>query len=390
MKKLISVVLALVMMLTASICATAAYDKDTKELSFNADGKFKILQINDTQDIGNSDERMVAFVKAAIAEVQPDLVVFNGDQLSDIYTTPSLSDFTKALDNVCGACEEAGVPFAATLGNHDHDRCATVPEDEMYSEIYAKYSYCLNYKGYDYFTFNLPVKSSDGNSVALNVFMMDSNNNDGLNGNTSGYDGVTKDAIEWYENTSEALNAANGGEIVPSILFQHVPVKEIYSLLKRCEWSVDGAIYCRRDGYWYTVDETKVTDGTLGEAPCSEDFDTITGQYESWLKEGNIIGAWFAHDHVNSFSGITEDGIRMGYNGGTGFRAYGNGDGRSVRVFEFDENDVANYDTYLLTYGELVEELSFVSSDFLTPVWLNRLMKVVYALFGWAINLFKD
>ena len=64
----------------------------------------------------------------------------------------------------------------------------------------------------------------------------------------------------------------------------------------------------------------------MGEAPCSENFDNITGQYQSWLEKDNIIGAWFGHDHVNTFEGVTDDGIRMGYNGGTGFRSYGNGD----------------------------------------------------------------
>ena len=100
------------------------------------------------------------------------------------------------------------------------------------------------------------------------------------------------------------------------------------------------------------------------------------------------MGAFFAHDHVNNFVGVNEDGIKMGYNGGTGFRAYGNGDQRSVRVFELDENDVTNYQTRLVTYAEVVGSLKLVNSDVLTPAWLTRIMKVIYACIGWIIDIF--
>ena len=105
------------------------------------------------------------------------------------------------------------------------------------------------------------------------------------------------------------------------MLFQHVPVKEIYSFLKECDWKDDGAIYSRRDSKWYVLNE-EVAQGDFGEAPCSENFDVQTGEYQAWVKNGDIIGAFFAHDHNNNFVGTSADGIKMGYNGGTGFRAY--------------------------------------------------------------------
>ena len=96
------------------------------------------------------------------------------------------------------------------------------------------------------------------------------------------------------------------------------------------------------------------------------------------------MGAFFAHDHVNTYTGTTEDGIFMGYNGGTGFRAYGMGDERTVRVFEYDENDVKNYDTRIVTYKEATgKEIPFVLVDIGTPALLTTLMKIVNFLFGW-------
>ena len=401
MKKFLSVILAIAMLLTTSVCAFAADRCAVDELKFNKDGKFKILMLNDTQDVGKfGNPNMPKFVKGCIEATNPDLVVFVGDQLSDVYLAPSLKDFKIAINNICSICEDAKIPFAVTMGNHDHDRTATVSEDDMWTEIYSQYKYCVNgsvggsfgtnFGETDYFTCNLPVKSSDGKKVALNVYMVDSNNNDGSNGNKGGYDGVNPDQVAWYKATSDSLKAANGGKVVPSLNFQHVPVKEIYSLFKECPWYTKDAIYSRRDGKWYILDESKVVEGEMGEAPCSEDFDTITGQYQAWLEKGDIIGAWFAHDHVNNFYGTTDEGIKMGYNGGATFRTYGNGGSRSARLFEIDENDVENYETSLLFYRDVCNSTrEFYFIDVCSPVLLTVLMRVVYALFGWAINLFK-
>ena len=405
MKKVISIALAILMAFTCCVVAFAAEDRTVAvdKLKFT-DGKFRILQVNDTQDVGeNADERMVKFVTEAIKSTNPDLVIFNGDQLSDIYTAPSFEDFVIAIANICDVCEENQIPFAVTLGNHDHDRTATVAEDDMWTEIYSKYTYCVNgavggsfgvqtddpaQGEVDYFTCNLPVLSSDESKVAFNIYVMDSNNNEGLNGNNSGYDGITKSQLEWYNAKCAELKAANGGEVVPSMLFQHVPVKEIYSLMDRCHWYEENSIYCRRDGYWYKLKDGVV--GDLGEAPCSEDFDTITGQYQAWVENGDVFAAWFAHDHVCNFYGTTEDGISLGYNGGSTFRSYGNGDQRSVRIIDIDENDITNFTTQSVTYAEITgESFSLCFTDLLTPKWLTWVMKAVYAVFGWAIELIQ-
>lgn len=386
MKKILSIIMSVVMVLTLSVCAFAAYAPEDEKLSFNSDGKFKIMMINDTQDVGKgNDERTVNFINAALDAEKPDLVVFVGDQLSDMYPNASKADFELALKHILQPLEDRGIPFLATLGNHDHDREATVVEDEQY-EIYNSYSMCFNGEnGADHFTFNTPVYGTDG-QMKFNIYMMDTNNK----APKGGYAGITAEQLAWYNETSAALKAENGGEAMPSLLFQHVPVKEIYSLMKECKWNAGGAIYSRRDSKWYTLNQDLMVEegGKLGEAPCSENFDVITGQYQAWLENGDIMGAFFAHDHVNNFVGVNEDGIKMGYNGGTGFRAYGNGDQRSVRVFELDENDVTNYQTRLVTYAEVVGSLKLVNSDVLTPAWLTRIMKVIYACIGWIIDIF--
>ena len=383
MKKLLSVLLALTMVL--SLVAFAGAQETEKVLRFNEDGTFKIMQINDTQDVGKGvNEKMVKFIEAALDKEQPDLVVFVGDQLSDAYPFGTKEDMIIAVDNIIAPLEERGIPFLVTLGNHDHDHFDVFSKADQFA-AYSSYDNCYNSKdGWDEFTVNAPILTSDGENIAMNVFMMNTHNK----AETGGYSGVVAGQNDWYKQISADLRVANGGENVPSMLFQHIPPKEIYNLFRECEWTEEGAIFSRRDNKWYKLDENKAQ-GDLGEAPCSEDFDNITGQYETWLEEDNIMGAFFAHDHVNNYVGTTDDGIVMGYNGGTGFRAYGVGDKRTVRVFEFNENDVENYETRLLTYAEATgEEIPVVIVDLFSPALLTDLMKVVYFMFGWLIKMF--
>lgn len=383
MKKILCVLLSLVMVLSFAVIGGAA--EEEKVLKFREDGTFKILQINDTQDVGKGvDERMVKFIEAALDIEQPDLVVFVGDQLSDMYPFGTKEDMIKAIDNIIAPLAERNIPFLVTLGNHDHDHFDVFSKADQFA-AYSSYDNCYNSAdGWDEFTVNAPVLSSDGKETRMNVFMMNTHNK----AESGGYSGVVAGQNEWYENVSAGLKNANGGNDVPSILFQHIPPKEIYSLFVECEYSDEGAIFSRRDNKWYKLDPNKA-EGDLGEAPCSEDFDNVTGQYQSWVKTGNIMGAFFAHDHVNNFVGTTDDGIVLGYNGGTGFRAYGVGDERSVRVFEFNENDVENYSTRILTYKEATgEEIPVVIVDLFTPALLTDLMKVVYFFFGWLIKMF--
>ncbi len=386
MKKILSVILAVVMVLT---CAVTVFAADTTDsvIKFNSDGKFKIMMINDTQDVGKGNkEQTVKFIEKALDTENPDLVVFVGDQLADIYPAASKEDYKKAIDNVVKPLADRNIPFLVTLGNHDHDRANLMSEEEMF-EYYASYPNCISVKGStDPFTNNTLVYGSDGETVAFNIYMMDTNNT----GSTASYTGIYQNQLDWYNAKSAELKAANGGEAVPSLLFQHVPVKEIYGLLKECDWDTDGAIYSRRDHKWYVLNE-ELAEGDLGEAPCSEDFDIVTGEYQAWIANGDIMGAFFAHDHNNNFVGTSVDGIKMGYNGGVGFRAYGAECGRTIRVFNLDESDVTNYETHLIYYNTLMgEKASNPFFDTFSPAILNKVMKVVYALFGWAIKLFNS
>lgn len=382
MKKMLCFILSLSLIFLFCFGTYAKETTDSTELRFNSDGTFKIMQINDTQDTDHINERTVAFIKKAIEKEQPDLVVIVGDMLSDAFLFATKDRIEKALNSLGDIMKETKTPFAVTFGNHDHDLEDVLSTADM-MKVLLENEYCISSTdGCDAGTYNLPVLSSDGAKYALNVYMMDTNNK---NKEQGGYQGVNSYQVDWYKETSDELKNANGGVVVPSVVFQHIPVKEIYQLTKVVDRKqADSAVYSTKYKCWYQLDESKLIDPAtgLGEAPCSENLDIVTGQYEAWLEKGDIIGAFFGHDHVNNFVGKTNDGIVLGYNGGTGFNTYGSGNKRSVRVYEFQEDNVSAYTTRCVYYDDVLDNgLDFYIMDLFSAAIVNWILRGIYKLF---------
>lgn len=368
----LSLSLCLVISLFPAMYSVAVEEKPA--LRFNADGQFKIMMINDTQDTDRANPKLINFLNAALDAENPDLVVIVGDMMSETFLFPNEKRVQKAIDNIIAPINDRGIPFAIAFGNHDED---VKISKERQMQMYMAYDTCYAVDEGDALTgvgtYNLPILTNDGSKVAFNVYMMDSNSY--LPG--GGYDGVYEDQIAWYEATGNALKAQNGGQVVPSLLFQHIPVPEIFDLLTEVPAFTPGAV---RDGKsWYMLN-TDIAEGVLLETPCPSAVNR--GQYDSWLKQGDIVGAFFGHDHVNTFVGTTPDGMTMGYNGGTGFRAYGNGDQRTIRIFNLDQSSPAQYETHLIYYGDFMNDrFDFYYSDLLASRWLDVILLQLYSVF---------
>lgn len=382
MKKVLSLILSLSLVFLFCFGTHAEKASDSNELRFNPDGTFKIMQINDTQDTDNMNKRTFAFIKKAIEKEQPDLVVIVGDMLSDVFLFATKGRIEKALNCLGDIMTETKTPFAVTFGNHDHDLEDVMSTTEM-MEILLKNEYCVSgTDGCDAGTYNLPVLKSGNDEYAMNIYMMDTNNK---NKDEGSYQGVYSYQVDWYKQKSDELKSANSGKTVPSILFQHIPPKEVYQLLQKVDRKqADSAVYSTKDNSWYKLNEEKILDSATGlyEAPCSENLDIVTGQYEAWLEKGDILGAFFGHDHVNNFVGKTDDGIVLGYNGGTGFNTYGSGNKRSVRIYEFKESDVESYTTRSVYYDDVLDNgLDFYIIDLFSASIVNWLLRLVYKMF---------
>lgn len=376
MKKVISIILSVVM-LALLVVPSFAFDTES-QFSFNSDGKFKIMMINDTQDVILKDVIQASYLKKIAEQEKPDLIVMAGDLLTDFFPGATKDSLEKCLRNALDEINSIGIPFVATFGNHDHDWEDIFPLEEQMA-VYKSYSNCaIVNNGCDVGTYNIPVKSSDGKSTPLNIYVMDSNNKASGEGLLTGYQGLKPEQVQWYKDTRDGLKAATGS-YVHSLVFQHVPVKEIYQFLDTVPFNEDhtDCIFSIDDGQWYKLND-KVTSGVLGEVPCSESVNGSTGEYEAWLEHGEIIGAFFAHDHVNNFMGVTDEGITLGYNGGSGFSTYGRGGDRSARIFEIDENDVENYETYLVTYNDVASiKINYYILDLFSPVLATVLGKII-------------
>lgn len=351
-KKIISVVLAVIVLASVCLCPAGAYNK---QLRFNADGTFRILQINDFQDRDNTNSDSLAFLNAVLDKYKPDLVVLVGDQLSDSFPGVTADKIKTAISNQIAPIEERGIPFIFTFGNHDRDHKNVVSMEEQ-AVIYREFSSCYaNADGFDGGTYNTVIYGKDGLSPMLNIYMMDSQHWNG----TGWTSGVTPEQVEWYIQKSNSLKEMNGGEIIPSLLFQHIPVKEIFKLLKEVPAGTDGAVKSLFSNQYYVLDENAVWIGDrniMREAPGCENPGKVTGQYEAWLQQGDIIGAYFGHEHINTFVGKTQDGIILGYNGGFGFATYGDAGERYARVFDFKEDDILNYTQQTIYYTQCIAE----------------------------------
>lgn len=351
MKKLICVLLSAVMLL--SLCITAGAEENG-ELRFSDSGKFKILQISDTQDDHHPAYDMLNLIKISIEQTQPDLIVFTGDIVEDSRVGDfgvddengregvTVDDYDQTVANVKAACdavfaavEEAGIPFAVTQGNNDY-RSGVKNEDWL--KLYSQYENCLvrdeSPDEDGRIDYNLEIKGSDG-STKFNLWLMDTRGSS-----------VNGEQIEWYKNESAALKAANGGKPVPSFVFQHINTSDIGNLFEECNFWDEGASIA--DGKCYRLNQDIASgfhSGAIAPGQTSE-------QFKAWKECGDVLGAYFGHWHTEGYTGVW-DGIELGFTYGAEFAKPGP---YGIRVFTLYEDDIENYDNELYTYEGSVKK----------------------------------
>lgn len=346
MKKTISIFLAIIFIFSLCVCANA----ESNELKFGADGKFTVLQISDPQDDHNPAYDLVNFLKLSIDETNPDLIIFTGDIVEDNRAGDLTSDaepfkegvkdddYKQSLDNITKTCEavfgyaeEKGIPFAVAQGNNDYKGGIT---NEDWLKIYDSYENSLTVDESNdkdgRIDYNLEIRSSDGKETVFNIWLMD-------NGGGS----ITEDQLVWYKSESAALKEANGGEPVPSFVFQHCPVDDMGNLFEECNFWDEGASI-GDDGKCYRLNQ-EIASGYHAGAMIPG---STSVQFNAWKECGDVLGAYFGHWHTEGYTGIW-DGIELGFTYGCEFAKPGP---YGVRVFTLYEDDIKNYDNVLYTY----------------------------------------
>ena len=225
MKKVLNIILSVILCLSVvSPCfaiQSFAETGDETTLKFK-NGKFRILVFADPQDDLNPCEETLDLMYASIEAAKPDLVVFTGDNIHGpspvLYRSKKRVE--KAIRQIMEPVTSQNIPFAIVYGNHDDEGKVS---KQFQMEVYNSMPGCLASEG-EAMTgcgnYNLPIKSSDGAKNFFNLWCIDSGTYDKENG---GYAHVAEDQLAWYKKTSDALKAENGGEPMPSLLFQHIP-----------------------------------------------------------------------------------------------------------------------------------------------------------------------
>lgn len=350
MKKLLSVLLAVIMLVSAVSVASAGYKEDA-QLKFDENGNFKIMVLADIQTGYPVPDDMISFIFESVDFAKPDVIILCGDNIN--------TEEKEAYDDVFNALDRTGVPYTAVLGNHDEESSGGLTRDEII-ERYMSYD---NYIGYDADpslhgagTHNLPVLSSDGSKLAFNLWMFDCGDyvyNSA--GEWLGYDWVRKNQIEWYNKVRDEMTAENGGELVPSIAFQHIiPQEPCEKIFVPSEVNMGDLTINFQDGTSHTfIPDINKYEGYLFEKSCPSYGND--GQWDAMLEGGDVLGVVVGHDHVNNFVADV-DGIDLIQTPGCTFTSYYNDMIQGARVIEINEENPWEYSTYNLTANELAQD----------------------------------
>ncbi len=397
MKKLSTLLLALVMMVGSVTLISSAVSDNEHNLQFGEDGTFKILQLADIQDGLYLRPLTKKFIEDLLDKTQPDLVVLTGDNIGPKKALSKKGN-KNLIKNVMDIFEGRGVKVAAVFGNHDAENKCN--KDEQFA-IYQEYSCFIGAETEEAKalsgcgTYNLPIMSSkDADKTVFNLWMIDSQEYNTEN-DLGGYGCVQRDQIEWYVKTEKALAEENGGKPVPSLAFQHIIIPEIWDvLIKTGEANDKGEIISTTDDYVkeysivkknsvYTLpEEYRGEDAFLSETPCPPEYSN--GQVQSMIENGNVLGIAVGHDHKNSFV-IPYEGVDIIQTPTAGFGSYGD-DNRGARLITLNEKDLSTYETdviffrdYYTTDDDAFNNRVIANNDAYTVV--ERLLALVKWLF---------
>ena len=321
-------------------------------LKFNSNGRFGILLFGDLHEYFDYADSakfkdMQKLMNAALDMYRPDLCVLLGDTFNTANCKDDPEGFKRGVKDICAPILSRNIPVCAIMGNHEHDAGCDAEVIKAYGEIENMTMRCDGVPGKaDYKEL---IYSHDGKKPLACLWFLDSNNlcDDP---NISVYDWVHEDQIEWFEKESAALKELNGGNPMPSYIFQHIPVPEEYKLLRKAKlpelpWSVEG--FGKRKGTHYV--KARGTVGYLGEGPAAPDYNS--GQFDAWKRAGGVKAAFFGHDHLNDFSGFV-DGIFLAQHKTAGFRAYTDGCHSCVRYVELSERNPLRFRQELRHFKE--------------------------------------
>lgn len=330
-----------------------------RELRFGEDGEFKILVFSDVHASGTAILPIAKeTIKTIVDREQPDFVMFDGDNTWGVTNEANLE---KCIADMVEYIESKQIPWAHVYGNHDAEG-DNLPKD-VQQKIYESFAYCVSMAGDENLSgvgnYVLPVYASSGERVAFNIWALDSGSYltgeerasylpvastyQGYSG--SSYDYIRPNQIQWYMNTSAAMEAYNGAQ-VPGVMLFHIPLQESYNA------------WVNREALNYT--------GEKREVVCASEINS--GLFAAMAERGDIKAVVNGHDHVNDYM-AEYGGIKLCYASTVGNNAYYDADmlgGRVIVVREENPSEITTYISYL-DESKMQREEEILNRTPLTP-----------------------
>ncbi len=312
------------MSLTA--CGGKSYSPKDYILELPYMSNFKILHLTDIHMADKDDQDLhYAFLDKLITEAngpsqnEIDFMVVTGDlfTFANKATAKKLFIFLDSYD----------IPWSVVFGNHDEQTYFSVEWMTSYLNNFGSKCYFLdrqddNVNGNCNFAINL----MQGNTIHDQLILMDSNRYHF--GSYNGYDYFKDNQIKWYSDLVDYTKEQNGGAIVNSLMFYHIPLYEI------------------NDAY----EKGEIKYGEKRENTCPPDYNS--GFFDVIKAKGSTKGMFFGHDHINNFEALYE-GVTFCYGIKSTNRIYYDEDMLGYQTITIKDDHSFSIERVYHTYAEV-------------------------------------
>lgn len=331
-KRYLAGVLLISMLFSLTSCAKQKHYKPEDygmTLDISAYEDFKILQLTDIHVANKDDrERQYDFLNQLITKADPDMIIITGD----LFT---FADRT-VMKELFAFFDSFGLPWTCVFGNHDEQCYFSVDELTKYLNDFG--GSCLfrdlqddDVNGNSNFYIDL---EKDG-ELFEQLILMDSNRY--CFGDYIGYDYIKQDQIDWYEAVVDDTTARNGGEVLDSLLFFHIPLPEWNDAWDAIESGSPDAEYIM---------------GVKNEKTCSPEYNS--GFFDKILEKDSSRLIAVGHDHLNNFL-VKYKGVYLSYGVNTTDRIYFTEELLGGRLFTLHSDHSLSFDDILLSYEDYKE-----------------------------------
>lgn len=294
---------------------------------------FKILQLTDIH-LGDKDYQDIHYkfmdltIKDAINNYGGvDFIAITGD----LFTVASKTTVKKMINFF----NSYKIPWTCMFGNHDEQCYFNVDwlTDQLNNA--GKYCYFKDIQDDDVFgNCNFAINVTKDGNVFEQFIVMDSNRYC-YNPQYMGYDYFKEDQIAWYKRLMK-YNKEQTGDVVPSMMFYHIPLPEINDAWDKRNSGEPGSEYIT---------------GEKNEDCCPPKYNS--GFFKVIKDQGSTHAMFFGHDHVNNFI-VKYQGIVFAYGIKSTERIYYEDTMMGGRVITLKNDHSLEYQDIYHTYGEVM------------------------------------